>query len=130
MSGKFLWKHLFLRTILEDSKFLYCFFWEISISLSKVFAKLWHPTVLVFLLQLRKFCFVLLCNFIEMALRHRCSPVILLHISRTSFPRNTSEWLLLLVESTLATSQNTIWMAFRFLIPSNSHQLPCFFFSS
>ena len=30
-----------------------------------------------------------------MALRHECSPVNLLHIFRTSFPRNTSEWLFL-----------------------------------
>ena len=34
-------------------------------------------------------------NFIEIALQHGCSPVNLLHISRTPFPRNTSEWLLL-----------------------------------
>ena len=34
-------------------------------------------------------------NFIEIALRHGCSPVNLLHIFRTPFPRNTSEWLLL-----------------------------------
>ena len=37
----------------------------------------------------------LLCNFIEIALRHGCSPVNLLYISRTPFPRNTSGWLLL-----------------------------------
>ena len=37
----------------------------------------------------------LLCNFIEITLRHGCSPVNLLHISRTAFPKNTSEWLLL-----------------------------------
>ena len=34
-------------------------------------------------------------NFIEITLRHGCSPVNLLHIFRTPFPRNTSEWLLL-----------------------------------
>ena len=32
----------------------------------------------------------LLSNFIENALRHRCSPVNLLHIFRTPFTRNTS----------------------------------------
>ena len=32
----------------------------------------------------------LICNFIEIALRHWCSPVNLLHIFRTSFSRNTS----------------------------------------
>ena len=37
----------------------------------------------------------LLCNFIEIALHHQCSPVNLLHIFRTAFPRNTSGWLLL-----------------------------------
>ena len=34
-------------------------------------------------------------NFIEIALRHGCSPVNLLHIFRTPVPRNTSGWLLL-----------------------------------
>ena len=37
----------------------------------------------------------LLCNLIEITLRHGCSPVDLLHIFRTPFPRNTSGWLLL-----------------------------------
>ena len=35
------------------------------------------------------------CNFIEITLRHECSPVNLLHILRTPFFKNTSEWLLL-----------------------------------
>ena len=33
--------------------------------------------------------------YIETTLRHRCSPANLLHIFRTTFPKNTSEWLLL-----------------------------------
>ena len=33
---------------------------------------------------------LLVCNFIEIALRHGCSPVNLLHIFRTPFPKNTS----------------------------------------
>ena len=37
----------------------------------------------------------LLCNFIEIALRHKCPPVDLLHIFRTPFRRNTSRCLLL-----------------------------------
>ena len=37
----------------------------------------------------------LLCNFIEMTLRHWCPPVNSLHVFRTSFPKNTSGWLLL-----------------------------------
>ena len=35
-------------------------------------------------------------NFFDIALRHGCSPVNLLHIFRTSFPRNSSGWLLLI----------------------------------
>ena len=34
-------------------------------------------------------------NYIEIALRHGCPPVNLLHIFRTPFPRNSSGWLLL-----------------------------------
>ena len=37
----------------------------------------------------------LLCNFIEIILRHGCSPVKMMHIFRTPFLRNTSWWLLL-----------------------------------
>ena len=37
----------------------------------------------------------LLCNFNEIALRHGCSPVNLLHIFRTPFLKNVSRWLLL-----------------------------------
>ena len=37
----------------------------------------------------------LLFNFIEIALRHKCSPVNLLHIFKTPFSRNTFGWLLL-----------------------------------
>ena len=35
------------------------------------------------------------CDFIEVTVRHGCSPVNLLHISRTLFPKNTSGRLLL-----------------------------------
>ena len=37
----------------------------------------------------------LLCNFIEITFRYRCSPASLLHIFRTPFLKNTSGWLLL-----------------------------------
>ena len=37
----------------------------------------------------------LLCNFIEIILRHGCSPVNLLYIFRTPSPEKTSVWLLL-----------------------------------
>ena len=36
----------------------------------------------------------MLCNFIEMALRHGCSPTNLLDIFRIPFPKNTNGWLL------------------------------------
>ena len=35
------------------------------------------------------------CDFNKVALQHGCSPVNLLHIFGTPFPRNTSGWLLL-----------------------------------
>ena len=34
-------------------------------------------------------------QLIEIAVRHECSPINLLHIFRTPFPKNTSGWLLL-----------------------------------
>ena len=37
----------------------------------------------------------LICSFIEITLRYENSPVNLLHIFRTSFPKNSSRWLLL-----------------------------------
>ena len=45
-----------------------------------------------------KFDLKLQSNFIEIALRHGCSPVNLLHISRTSFYKNTHGGLLLYVD--------------------------------
>ena len=42
----------------------------------------------------------LVCNFIEIAFRHGCSHVNLLHNFRTLFPKKTSEGLLLSVRST------------------------------
>ena len=45
----------------------------------------------------------LLCNFIEITLRHGCSSVNLLHIFRTPFLKNTSGWLLLLNVNSLTT---------------------------
>ena len=39
----------------------------------------------------------LISNFIEIALRHGCSPVNLLHMFRTPFLRNTYGWLLLYI---------------------------------
>ena len=51
-----------------------------------------HPCRSVVLIKL-------LCNFIEIALRYRCSPVNLLHIFRTPFAKNTSGGLLLYHEA-------------------------------
>ena len=45
-----------------------------------------------------KFDLKLQSNFIEIALRHGCSPVNLLHIFRTSFYKNTHGGLLLYVD--------------------------------
>ena len=39
----------------------------------------------------------LLCNFIEITLRHGCSPVNLLHTFRTRFRKDISGWLLLII---------------------------------
>ena len=47
-------------------------------------------------------------NFIEITLRHGCSPINLLHIFRTSFPKNTSGWLLLNVAVKWLSSM--IWL--------------------
>ena len=47
-----------------------------------------HPFQSVISIKLQR-------NFTKIALRHGCSPVNLLHILRTPFPRNTSGWLLL-----------------------------------
>ena len=47
-----------------------------------------------------------LCNFIEIALRHGCPPVNWLHISRTSFYKNTSRGLLLYVKISNYVNQN------------------------
>ena len=46
----------------------------------------------------------LLCNFIEIAPWHGCSPVKLLHILRTPFLRNTSEGLLLKLKNSFRSS--------------------------
>ena len=49
----------------------------------------------------------LLCNFIEIALQHRCSPVNLLHIFRTPFSKNTSEQLLLNLKTRVVRKRGT-----------------------
>ena len=54
-----------------------------------------HLCQSVISIKLLCFAVALPCNFIEITLRHGCSPVNLLHIFRTPFPRNTSGWLLL-----------------------------------
>ena len=62
--------------------------------LRKSILKIWskftgeHPCRSVISIKLQS-------NFIEITLRHGCSPVNSLHIFRTPFPRNTSGWLLL-----------------------------------
>ena len=53
----------------------------------------------------------LLYNFIEIILRHKCSPVNSLHIFRAPFPKNTSGWRLLYIDFilTLTLISNRIW---------------------
>ena len=51
----------------------------------------------------------LLCNFIEITLRHGCFPVNFLYISRTLFSKNTSGWLLLVINKiTYRTTKTTL----------------------
>ena len=50
----------------------------------------------------------LLCNFIEITLRHVCSPVNLLHIFRTPFPKNTSGELLLGNSNKISNSEESL----------------------
>ena len=50
----------------------------------------------------------LLCNFIEIVLRHGCSPVDLLYFFRTPFPRNASGWLLLYFVWKLARTKEIV----------------------
>ena len=45
-------------------------------------------------------------NFIEITLRHWCSPVNLLYIFRTPSGKDTSGWLLLNLKSTIFTAFN------------------------
>ena len=47
-------------------------------------------------------------NFFDIALRHGCSPVNLLHVFRTIFPRNTSGWLLVKFENHLMLCQRFV----------------------
>ena len=62
-------------------------------------------------------------KFIEIALWHGCSPVNLLHIFRTPFPKNTSGWLFLyqhvlfqIVQSRKLSLQNDFCQTHRFKI--------------
>ena len=66
-------------------------------------------------------------NFIEITLRHGCSPVNLLHIFRTPFPKNTSGGLLLRVACHLALKIMKNILSFKTLPNSlrNSTALQC-----
>ena len=48
----------------------------------------------------------LVWNFIEITLRHGCSPVNLLHIFRTLFTKNNSGWLLLHLAEMISKTNN------------------------
>ena len=60
-----------------------------------------YPCRSVILIKLRS-------NFIEIAFRHGCSPVNLLHIFRTLFSKTTSGWLLLYFEKR-SPLYNFVW---------------------
>ena len=94
---------IFLRTLTKYAVHSKCFYLKKCLlyteaalqrcSCKKVFwkyaAKLQeHPCWSVISMKLKS-------NFIEITLRHGCSPVNLLHIFRTSFPKNTPGGLLL-----------------------------------
>ena len=66
-----------------------------KVAVLKIYSKFTgeHPSRSVILIRL-------LCNIIEITLRHECSRVNLLHIFRTPFPKNTSGGLLLFIYST------------------------------
>ena len=66
-----------------------------KVAVLKIYSKFTgeHPCQSVISIKLQ------LCNFIEITLRHGCSPVNLLYISRTPFPKNTSGRLLLNIAS-------------------------------
>ena len=65
----------------------------------------------------------LLCNFIEIALLHGCSPENLLHIFRTLFPKNTFKKLLLHIETTKESFFQIISFSWKSLPWSNEHKL-------
>ena len=58
--------------------------------------KLWFKIIMTFLIVFK-------INFIEITLWHECSPVMLMHIFRTPFPKNTTEGLLLEVQQKFKT---------------------------
>ena len=53
-------------------------------------------------LRCRSVISIKLLNFIETTLRYKCSPIYLLHIFRTPFPKNTSGGLLLNVQNEIS----------------------------
>ena len=54
-------------------------------------------------------------NFIEITLRHGCSPVNMLHIFRIPFPRNTSEWLLVYIALLVSVETHLlVWSTLNF----------------
>ena len=54
-------------------------------------------------------------NFIEITLRHGCSPVNLLHIFRTPFPKNTSGRLLLYFKTKLCNRKQRVKINYTYI---------------
>ena len=73
-------------------------------------------------------CWSVISNFIEITLRHACSPVNLLHIFRTLFLKNTSGRLLLSLLSSWPVWKmwlNTELLSGLFLFSSLREKCPC-----
>ena len=68
----------------------------------------------------------LICNFIEITLRHGCSPVNLLHIFRTHLTKNISGWLLLYLIN-YPVNNVRISLNVRFILNKNITSLFSFF---
>ena len=99
-AGFFIWLLQWLLLLIQrrpSMTFIECnlnwtsLFWVLIVSHNSLFY--FYFLDMAFLMEM------LLSKFIEITLRHGCSPVNLLHVFRTLFSKNASGWLLLLQES-------------------------------
>ena len=72
-------------------------FWKYAANLQgNTRAEVWFGLICFATLPKSNFGMSVLSIFIEITLRYGCSPVNLLHFFRTTFPKNTSSWLILI----------------------------------